>query len=106
MNRWVSKLYKEKKMPRKIIKMIALYNAWPGQKEALKNFLNTTISEALKSSGCLAFELQQNVSEKYHFNFIEEWDGQVTYEHLRNAHIREGLESVGEFLTVGPDMRR
>jgi len=93
-------------MRRKTVKMISLYKALPGQEEAMKNFLSTTISAALKNAGCLAFEFQQNPSETYQFNFIEEWGAQVTFEHVRNAHLREGLESFGEFVTVGPDMRR
>ncbi len=93
-------------MPRKTVRMISLYKALPGYEEAMKNFLNSTITYALKSAGCLAFEFQQNASESYHFNFIEDWSAQVTFEHVRNAHIREGLEGLGEFVTVGPDMRR
>lgn len=93
-------------MSRKTVRMIALFKAWSGKEEALKNFLATIIASALKEAGCLACELRQNLSETYHFNFIEDWEGQVTYEYLRKAHVREGLSSLGEFVTVGPDMRR
>lgn len=86
--------------------MISLYKALPGYEEAMKKFLNTTITQALKSAGCLSFAFQQNPSESYQFNFIEDWGAQVTFEHVRNAHVREGLENLGEFVTVGPDMRR
>lgn len=93
-------------MPARTVRMISLFAALPHKVEEFKTFLSEVIGPSLKQAGCLRYELQKNLSEENEFNFIEEWEGRVTFEQVRRAHLREGLENLGEFVTVGPDMRR
>ena len=93
-------------MVQKTVRMISLFAAWPHKVEEFKFFLHEVIGPSLKQAGCLHYELQKNISQENEFNFIEEWEGRVTFDQVRRAHLKEGLESLGEFVTVGPGMRR
>ena len=93
-------------MSRNTVRMIALFTAFPDKIDEFRNFLNQVVGPALKSAGCLAYELQQSLTEANGFHFIEEWNGRITFDHLQRAHLPQGLSALGEFVTVGPDMRR
>lgn len=93
-------------MPKKTVRVLATYKAELGKVEELRQFLNQSVAPALKRAGCLHHSLQQSSYNSHEFNFTEEWESQVVFKILQNAHLQEGLDNIGEFISVGPDFRR
>ncbi len=89
------------------IRVVALFKARPDKISDLKAFLSQIIGPTRKETGCLRYELHQNVSDPTDFAFIEEWENHASIDtHMQTQHIQEALPRVGDFLTSAPDIRR
>lgn len=93
-------------MLRNTVNMVSLYAAFPEKVAELQFFLEQVVGPSLKKAGCLSYELRKGLSKNNEFNILEVWEGSVTFERVRLAHLQEGLDVLGEFVAVGPDMRR
>ena len=89
------------------IRVIALFIARDNQIAALQKLLQSLIPPTLQESGCIQYELHQNLSHPSDFAFIEEWRSEEDLDkHLNSEHVEEMKKIVGDFIVGDPDIRR
>ena len=56
-------------------------------------------------SGCITYELLQNIDAPTDFTFVEEWASRADLDrHARSQHIQTGRELVAEYIAKEPEV--
>jgi len=94
-------------MPGKRIKVVTRIVAQPERVEDLQAVLRDLVEPTRAESGCLQYELLQNVSDPTDFTFVQEWESKEAFEaHLNTDHTQQVARKLTQLLKVMPDIRR
>jgi quinol monooxygenase YgiN len=89
------------------VRVVARLVAKADQVEAFKALMSSIIEPTRKESGCIRYELLQNLSDPAEFTFVEEWASAAALDaHMQMSHITAALGQAGAMLGGAPDIRR
>lgn len=78
-----------------MIKVIAKITVKPDMIDTLKNIVPGLIAETRKESGCISYQLFQDLNNKNVFAMIEEWENQETLnKHMNSKHFQEAIPKI------------
>jgi quinol monooxygenase YgiN len=78
-----------------MIKVIAKITIKPDLTDTLKNIVPGLVAETRKESGCISYQLFQDINQKNVFAFIEEWENEESLEkHMNSKHFQEGIPKI------------
>ena len=84
-------------MTKKTLSVTALFQAYPGKEEELKNALLSLVAPTLKEKGCLNYDLHQSPEDPTKFLFYENWTSREELDaHLQSDHVKAALQHVKE----------
>ncbi len=88
------------------IAVVAIAKAKPGQEEALKEALTRLVAPSKDDTGCIAYDLHQDVADPAVFIFYERWESKdLLDQHLAQPHLTAFGEKAGELLDGPFDVR-
>lgn len=78
-----------------MIKVIAKIIVKPDMIDTLKNIVPGLIAETRKESGCISYQLFQDLNNINVFAMIEEWENQETLnKHMNSKHFQEAIPKI------------
>lgn len=88
------------------IRVVAHVIAKPDQIEALKALTLSILEPTRQESGCIQYELHQNLQDPADFTFIEEWESEAALEaHLQTPHLQAAMAQLDGIVAAMPDIR-
>lgn len=94
-------------MPENSIRIVARLVANPASVEQVRSILIDLIEPTRQETGCISYELHQNLTDKTDFIFIEEWSSDAAIDaHLATKHIKDALKKLSGLIAEEPDVRR
>ncbi|PSB05277.1 putative quinol monooxygenase [Merismopedia glauca] len=94
-------------MTQTTVRILARMSAFPDRLEEAKALLIGLVEPTRQESGCIRYELLQNLSDPTEFTFIEEWESEAALNaHLSSAHISQAFAQVPLLIASGPDIMR
>ncbi|OUC15800.1 MAG: antibiotic biosynthesis monooxygenase [Alkalinema sp. CACIAM 70d] len=88
------------------IRVVAHVIAKPDQIEALKALTLSILEPTRQESGCIQYELHQNLQDPTDFTFIEEWESEAALEaHLQTPHLQAAMAQLDGIVAAMPDIR-
>ncbi|MBD2325257.1 putative quinol monooxygenase [Alkalinema sp. FACHB-956] len=89
------------------IRVVAHVIAKPDQIDALKALTLSILEPTRQESGCIQYELHQNLQDPTDFTFIEEWESEAALEaHLQTPHLQAAMAQLDGIVAAMPDIRR
>lgn len=94
-------------MSKSTLRVVARLVCQADKVEEFKAILTTLRDPTRKETGCISYELTQNLADPTDFTFIEEWSGTDALDaHMKTAHIADALGKAGPLLASPPDIRQ
>ena len=94
-------------MPETTLRVIARFRAQPGKESDLERVLVGLIEPTREESGCLGYELLENLEDPREFTFVEEWESESALEaHFSTDHIAGAVQVFPELLAQELDLRK
>ena len=88
------------------VRVVAHFVAKPESVEDVKRALIGMVDPTRAETGCVTYELLQNLDDPTDFTFVEEWTSQANLDrHAGSEHIRTGRELVKAHLAKPSDVR-
>jgi len=89
------------------LRVVARLKAKPEKTSELRVILLGLLAPTRQESGCVVYEMLENVEDPTEFTFVEEWeDSKALEKHFESNHIRNALARFPELLSVELDVRR
>lgn len=89
------------------LRVIARFRAQPGREADLRQVLVDLIEPTLEETGCIGYELLENLEDPREFTFVEEWQGESALEaHFSTDHIASALQEFPGLLAQELDLRK
>jgi quinol monooxygenase YgiN len=89
------------------LRVIARLRAQPGKEADLKKVLLGLIEPTRRETGCIHYELLENLEDPRELTLVEEWRSESALEaHFSTDHIAAALERFPELLAQKLDLRK
>ena len=89
------------------LRVVATLRAQPGKAGELRAVLEGLIAPTRAETGCIRYELQENVDNPAEFVFVEEWTDQAALDaHFETDHIKAAVKKAPTLLAEELDLRR
>ena len=89
------------------LRVIARFRAQPGRESDLEQVLVGLIEPTREESGCIVYELLENLEDPREFTFVEEWESESALEaHFSTDHIASAVKVFPELLAQELDLRK
>lgn len=89
------------------LRVVARMVANPDAVDEVRSILFGLLSPTRAESGCVVYELLQNMYDPTDFTFVEEWEDEASLDaHLASEHIRDARSRLPGLLAAEPDIRR
>ncbi len=93
-------------MSKKIITVVATFQARPGMEAELKNALIALVAPTHKEAGCLNYDLHVSPEDAGKFLFHESWTSKAHLDaHLKNTHIQVLLPRLDKLAVGMPEIK-
>jgi quinol monooxygenase YgiN len=94
-------------MPSEAVRVVARITAQPDKVDELKSILLGLLAPTRAESGCVSYDLLQNITDVCDFVFVEEWASDSAIDaHMTTPHLQGVLTKVSSLLAKAPDIRR
>lgn len=75
-----------------MIKVVAKATVKEDQIEVFKNSVQELVAETRKESGCIVYQLFQDVNNKNVLTFVEEWENmEALQKHMNSKHFQAAI---------------
>ena len=89
-----------------MIKIIAEFSVKPESVDAAVGFAKELVSETVKETGCIAYNLFEDNTDKSHIVIIEEWESQEVLDiHSASEHFGRLVPAIAELCEKDPSVR-
>jgi quinol monooxygenase YgiN len=89
------------------IRVVARVVTLPGKESDFKALALALVSATRLETGCIKYELLQNLEDPTDFTFVEEWaDDTALNLHLQTPHFIETAGKLDGLVALAPDIRR
>jgi len=94
-------------MPNASVRVIARVMANAASVQQVRAILIGVVEPTRSESGCLSYQLLENLSQPTDFTFVEEWaSAEAERAHFSTPHISDALRKLAGLLAAEPDIRR
>lgn len=96
----ISPNQKTKTMKKNTLNVVAIIETSSARAEELKKILLGIIEPTRKESGCIRYELYQDITNTGLFTFVEEWESQEHLDvHMKTPHLVAAGEAFSKIIT-------
>jgi quinol monooxygenase YgiN len=96
----ISSKQKSGNMNKKTLKVVAIAETSADKATELKKVCLGLIEPTRKESGCISYQLFEDITNPGRFTFIEEWESQEHLDvHLKSPHLVAASEAFGKIVT-------
>jgi quinol monooxygenase YgiN len=89
------------------LRVVARVVTLPGKESQFKALALTLVEATLLETGCIKYELLQNLDDPTDFTFVEEWASDDAFNlHLQAPHFLEATGKLDGIVAAPPDIRR
>lgn len=93
--------------PDTFLRVIARARAKAEHVAQVRDILSALVEPTRRESGCVSYELLQNVSDPVDFVFIEKWASAAAEQaHFATTHVSVGLQRLVGLLAAEPEICR
>jgi len=88
------------------IRVVARIEAQPDKVAEVRELLVSLVEPTRQETGCITYELLQNIKRPIDFTFVEEWTSEAALEaHANSDHLKAVGPKLRPITTAAPDIR-
>ncbi|MBW4601325.1 MAG: antibiotic biosynthesis monooxygenase [Calothrix sp. FI2-JRJ7] len=89
------------------LRVVARVVTLPGKESQFKALALPLVEATRLETGCIKYELLQNLNDPTDFTFVEEWTNDAALNlHLQAPHFVEAAGKLDGLVAMAPDIRR